>query len=607
MTSVAPGVQGRNRFVRAPLHKLDIIVVVLLFVLCVFEVATVQRIEYPYPDSAVYMTLAHNIRETGRYEFNYLPHTVYPPGFPMLLVGISSLTGHEGYGVYIRFMPVFGTLALVVWYFVLKSYAGRPAAAVCCVLVATSEYLFQLVTQFVISDIPSFLLCGVAILCFDGLKSRRAHTLSFRLFLVAAFLAATVSTVLLRSAGVALCAALVVWAISDWWYRNSQGIGLRRIAVVVALVGLAGFSGWIAWTKQSEVREYEGQQRNSYASQFTARDLHRPELGTASTGDFLRRVAANIPQQASAIAVLASRADYILPTWYSPVAVMVLGLLGSGIVASLFGTRRSLLPWYFLANFAMFCLWQFDDGRRFMLPVAPLAFALMWEGVIVSARWLQTRPVATMGVILATAVSITLATGFTYRLPGFQAKIATMFWPSLAIVAGSLLLILKSRWRTKAEGALLALFAFVSSRGSRFGLFAAGAGLVFIGLFQQAVIARSNLSPDPTSFRHHSAADFASWLRGAGDGVVMAEQVEIVHRLSDRKVMALPITSDPNVILASVRRENVRFVMVSDPMEYAYFFPTEDERWRRVEAAEPSLFHLVHRGPGYRIYETNSY
>ena len=96
MTSVAPGVQGRNRFVRAPLHKLDIIVVVLLFVLCVFEVATVQRIEYPYPDSAVYMTLAHNIRETGRYEFNYLPHTVYPPGFPMLLVGISSLTGHEG-------------------------------------------------------------------------------------------------------------------------------------------------------------------------------------------------------------------------------------------------------------------------------------------------------------------------------------------------------------------------------------------------------------------------------------------------------------------------------------------------------------------------------
>ena len=87
----------------------------------------------------------------------------------------------------------------------------------------------------------------------------------------------------------------------------------------------------------------------------------------------------------------------------------------------------------------------------------------------------------------------------------------------------------------------------------------------------------------------------------------MAEQVEIVHRLSDRKVMAFPITSDPNVILASVRRENVRFVMVSDPMEYPYFFPTEDERWRRVEAAEPSLFHLVHKGPGYRIYETNSY
>jgi hypothetical protein len=178
-----------------------------------------------------------------------------------------------------------------------------------------------------------------------------------------------------------------------------------------------------------------------------------------------------------------------------------------------------------------------------------------------------------------------------------------MFWPFLAIVAGSLLLILKSRWRTKAEGPMLAMFAFVASRGAQYGMLAAGVGLAFVGLFQQAAIARSNLSPDPTSFRHSSSADFAAWLHGAGDGVVMAEQVEIVHRLSNRRVLAFPITSDPNVILTSVRRENVRFVMVSDPMEYPYFFPTEDERWRRVAAAEPSLFHLVHRGPGYRICE----
>jgi 4-amino-4-deoxy-L-arabinose transferase-like glycosyltransferase len=146
-----------------PLQKLDIIVVLLLFALCVFEVATVQTIESPRTDSAVYMTLAHNIRETGRYEFNYRPHTVYPPGFPLLLVGISSLTGHDGYDVYIRFMPVFGTLAIVVWYFVLRSYAGRLAAAICCVLVATSDYFFLLATQAVLSDIPFFFLCGVAI------------------------------------------------------------------------------------------------------------------------------------------------------------------------------------------------------------------------------------------------------------------------------------------------------------------------------------------------------------------------------------------------------------------------------------------------------------
>jgi hypothetical protein len=589
-----------------PLQKLDIIVVLLLVVLCVFEVATVQTIESPRTDSAVYMTLAHNIRETGRYEFNYRPHTVYPPGFPLLLVGISSVTGQEGYDVYIRFMPVFGTLALIVWYFVLRRHAGRLAAAICCVLVATSDYCFSLATQSVLSDTPFFLLSGVAILCFNGLASR-AHSPTFRFLLVAGFVTATVSTVLIRSAGVALCAALVMWAITGRRYHDSQRSGLQRIVTVAAIVGLAGFSGWIAWTKHSEVREYEGQQMRSYASLFTARDPHRPELGTASTGDFIRRAAANIPLQASQIAALALRAGYIVPTWYSPVAVMVLGLLAAGLGSYFSSTRRSLLPWYFLAYFAIYSLWPFDEGLRFMLPVAPLAFALMWDGVIVSARSLQTRPVATLGTILALAVCTTVATGFIDRPPGLQAKAAVVFWPLLAIAAGSLLLILKSRWRTTAEGALRAMFAFVSSRRAQYGMLAVGAGLVFVGLVQQAAIARSNVSPDPTSFRHFSSADFASWLHGAGDGVVMAEQVEIVHRLSARRVMAFPITSDPNIILTSVRREHVRFVMVSDPMEYPYFYPTEDERWRLVEAAEPSLFQLVHRGPGYRIYESSSY
>lgn len=584
--------------------KLDLIFVLLLLILGIFEIATVQRIENPSSDSSVYMTLAHNIRETGRYEFNYRPHTVYPPGFPLLLAGISSLTGQEGYGVYIRVISIFGALAFVVWYFVLRNYSGRlAAAAICCVLAATSEYQFRLATQFVLSDMPFFLLSGIALLLLNALGSRSPQGCPLRFFLLAGFLLSTVSTPLVRSAGVALCAAFIVWAIFDNWYRDSQGSGLRRIVALAGILGLAGFAGWIAWTKQSEVKEYEGQQMSSYASQFMARDPHRPELGTASTGDLVHRAAANIPVQASHIAALAIRASYIVPTWYSPVAMLVLCLLALGLASYLSSARKSVLAWYFLAYFSMFSLWPFDEGPRFMLPVAPLAFALMWEGAILFAHWLQTRPIATLGTILSLAVGITLVTAFIGRLPGFQAKVAAMFWPLLAIVSGSLLLTFKSRWKTKAEGGLLAAIAFVSSRRVHYGMLAAGAGLVFIGLLQQTATARANLSPDPTSFRHSSSADFASWLQSAGEGVVMAEQAEIAHRLSGRRVASFPISSDPNLILAAVKRENVRFVMVSDPMEYPYFFPTEDERWQRVESVQPSLFHMVHKGPGYRVYE----
>ena len=87
----------------------------------------------------------------------------------------------------------------------------------------------------------------------------------------------------------------------------------------------------------------------------------------------------------------------------------------------------------------------------------------------------------------------------------------------------------------------------------------------------------------------------------------MAQQSAVVHRLSGRKVVDFPITSDPKLIMTVVMREKVRYVMVSDRVAYEYYSPTEEERWQRIESTYPSAFHGVRRGPGYRVFEVDQW
>jgi hypothetical protein len=338
----------------------------------------------------------------------------------------------------------------------------------------------------------------------------------------------------------------------------------------------------------------------SYASQFVMKDPHRPELGTVSAGDMALRAASNALVQASHVFAILTRASYVMPTWYSPPAMMTLALLVCGLVSSAFDSRRALLAWYFLAYFVVYLFWPFDEGARFMLPVAPLAFVFVWRGMLVAAHLLSARPAATLAAVSGIGAALAVATATTHRLPGLQARASVVFWPLLTLVSILLMLLAKRIGQARAAGALDSLAASLISWRIRQGIVGV---LVAVGLFQQAGIARTNLAPDASLFVHYRSADCSSWLRTAGDGVVMAQQFEIVHRLSGRRVARFPITSDPRIIAAAVTREKVRYVVVNDQMKYEYFFPTEEVRWRLIERAYPFMFQLVHAGPGYRVFE----
>jgi hypothetical protein len=579
--------------------KVDLAIVFLLLILCVFQIASVQKVESFGSDSSVYIVLAHNLREVGQYEFNYERHTQYPPGFPVLLAGIETLVGNASYEVFVRFMPLFSTSALILRYFLLKRAEGGVVAGASCLLVATSAPLYQMVTRSVLSDAPFFLVSGLAVWCLMSLDERPASRGAAAL--LGGLCLATVVTVLIRSVGVALCAAIAAWAIAERW-RGKQIRSVHwRGALLAAMLGFIAFFSWISWAKHLEKRTYEGQHMVNYAGQFSAIDPHKPELGRASVGDYVVRFVNNIPVQASHLAALAVRAPYLMQTWYSPLPMVVLCLLACGLASCACNGQRRLLGLYFLAYFSVYLLWPFDEGPRFMLPVAPLAFTLIYRGVLILVDLLRSRPAATLTAILAFAACASAVSWGALTKPGLQVRLAVVFWACVASGAGILLLLLKragAAARTKPD-LLAGLFQL---RGLQSGIIFATALLVAVGILQQVGSAQGNLAPQPTAFRHHASADVSSWLQRAKDGPVMAQQYAIIHRLTSRRVVDFPITSDPKIIVKALKSEMVQYLVVNDEVEYEYFLPTEEVRLRHIEAAYPSLLQLVHRGPGYRVF-----
>jgi hypothetical protein len=584
------------------LKRHDLCVILFILLVGVFQIATVQIKESFGSDSSVYIVLSQNIRDLGRYDFNHKPHTLYPPGFPLILASLATITGGSSYEVFIRFMPAFSTLALLIWYFILKRAFGRGIAGAACAILATAAPLYELVTRSIVSDPSFFLTSGLALWCLMLLERPHRLSIHIRTLLLISTCLAAIITVLLRSAGVALCLALIAWTVAEWCFRGPRRLASWSPALIPAILGFMVFLSWVAWTKHAERIDYTGQHMASYASQFMAADPHRPELGKASAGAFLLRLASNVPIQGSHIASLALRAEYILPTWYSPLTVAVLVLLVCGLASCAAERRMSLLAWYFLAYFSLYLLWPFDEGPRFMLPVAPLAFTLAWVGLLRCADVLRRRPDFILSLTLGLSLCLTAAMATINRPSGLQARAASAFWPTVAITSGLLLFVVRRTETSGIKSVLDKYFAMLRSRGAQLGTIAVAA-LVGVGLLQTAGASSRNHAPDVHSFRHHASADFALWLMSTEGGVVMAQQSAIVHRLTGRKVIDFPITSNPSIIVEALARGRVRYVAVNDEVKDEYFYPTEEERLRRVSAAYPSLLRFVHRGRGFRVFE----
>jgi 4-amino-4-deoxy-L-arabinose transferase-like glycosyltransferase len=314
-------------------------------------------------DNAAYLSLAYSLLRDGSYTEIFdpagLPHTKYPPVFPLLLAGLMAL----GARTWVAFKGVaaVATVAVAALTFLwAERRVGTVWAAGVALLVASSSAVV-FYSHWILSD-PVFValtLAGLWALEGDGRAreavERHEGGAGAGRWWLAAGIAAAGLAYFTRSAGLPL--VLAVWV----------GLALRRRWRALAAAAVSLGVPMVLWM----VRARQGGE-GDYVSEFWLVDPYDPGLGSVGLGGLLARVAENA-------------AGYVMnhvPAGIVGAAGTAPALLGMALVAAAVAgwaleARRRLGPAeLFLPLYAgLILLWPAVwSGDRFALPLYPLLF-----------------------------------------------------------------------------------------------------------------------------------------------------------------------------------------------------------------------------------------
>ncbi|MGH7556273.1 MAG: ArnT family glycosyltransferase [Gemmatimonadota bacterium] len=363
-------------------------------------------------DNAAYYALTRALA-TGRGYVDLIgpgtpPETVYPPGFPLLLVPFYWL-GDGSLLVLKLESLVAGAVVLYATWKLAREARGMPEwVAPAAVWLVGLAPMFRTYTSYVLSDMSYTAATTLALVFFQ--RARTAHEgmddegETSRPRLGRWWVAGTLVSVLafaVRTAGVALFGAALLTAV----IRRRWG----RAALVGAAIALAVVP-WLAWTGQRPP------ETGGYLEQVRASDRHDPESPPLSLGEYPVRALENLM-------VYAFR-DLPGLFWAEtppPLAVTVFGAI-VGITLLVIGAvvlarRRGLALYdlFVLLSVAILLVWPWT-GDRFLLPLIPILWIVMLAGLDVVSRFLTGGP-RVAGWVVAVLIAV-LAVGAALQVPG---------------------------------------------------------------------------------------------------------------------------------------------------------------------------------------------
>jgi hypothetical protein len=340
-------------------------------------------------DSALYLTLARSLAETGTYSFDYRPHVLALPGLPGML-SLVYMTVGESYLAMNALMALFGLGCIAMACLVYRRLPLSPVQVLACMLLFAFSRALYYYSMHIMSDVPFAFFVLVGLYC--GLRMLRPDS-----GVGWAWCAAAAGTVCAATATRPLGPALLAALVAGLWLRPR---GLKRwgpnlaatalLALPLAVLGAA----W-AW-------------RCARAGTAGSMGYYDVFVGQQGVPKAALLAVTKVPDAIGALqdAILGVRL---------PLAAGLLLLIPTvvGFVAAVRGGER-VVSVYGLVYLGGICLGS--PGRRYLLPALPvlLYWLVLGAGIIgehCARRWKSITPdrVARLGAVLlllAVAVNV---------------------------------------------------------------------------------------------------------------------------------------------------------------------------------------------------------
>lgn len=574
---------------------LDVSVFALCLLNFVFIVSFYSRIELFGADSSYYIELARSLLENGTYSFNYITHTKYPPGVPLVLYVSSLIFDSTSFTVYVRVMGFLGILALLTAYWTVRMYNAKYAAII-TLLVLSSPWFFLLATTIVLSDLPYFFSSMVVLLC-SILIDRQVRENKLLVYVLLSL--ALVLSVLFRTVAISLLSGMILFISYSFFVSKDIGRNRMKKFLPALVIGLLAFGLWISWSAVNRVPYYDFQYMDSYLVQLLLKDPHIPDLGGASFWDIILRLQHNIPRIFADLSQIALHYPYVSDIFYSPAVALPIMLLIVGLGHNFKSGGNDLAAWYLLSYLGIFVLWPFNEGPRFILPVFPLAALYIFIGAETLYNKYQKNRLRYGRIFLLIAALFFLMSVIDLFVHGSergrQGFISCAFW-------GISIFFLPLHYKES--------FASIFTKVVDNKAWLQGAGMLVLlfvtvaGYAQQINLARKNIAPNPSEFRHHASVQAARWINAnlADERIIMGGQYAILHRLSQNKVIPFPVTGQAQKIIDVINRHKVEYLVVVATDDNPYFLPTEEQRMERLINNGKNIFSLKYHGDEFNIF-----
>jgi hypothetical protein len=557
-----------------------------------------------------YADLADSLLHS-HYATNFTAERLQPPGFPLILAFIAKTIG-SSHDTFLRAMPVFLALGLLLCYEVLRRQGGRFIAAAICLLMAASPSLFGLVTSWIFPAFAYFFVSMAILLLMMNLQASQRKPLTITLVIGLSLLLSL--TVMIESAGIAFIAAIFTWLALSF-FGNRQ-IAWRRVKrfLPIAIVALSIEGVWLHQGGGNSLEWALPGYPQGYFAQLKVKNGNNPELGFATAKDVVSRVRTNLQDRVTYLGqVFFQYRSY--PPGTSPLVAGFTILILCGVGAALRRSRLQFCALYFLFYEVVHLLWPWNFETRFAMAILPLACFYLVEGLLALWRWSRLHP-RTVGALIL-SVSTVLARASAQQAwtaqsnHAFEEKVSMLFWIFCAVLG--LRLLWKRSLPAWADGILAKSYSVVDWKRKKVVQYFRPVQLVALwaitylvvaGVAAEIPIGRENLVAGFRKFQNEPEIQAARWIDAHTDPdtVIAASLQPIFYHYTRRKVIWFPPISNPATLMAGLLKHHVAYVVVVDRDDY-YYLPSETTCFDLLKAAYPQAFRLAVATGQAKIYE----